>query len=84
MDFFDETVLKENGQSGAGRSGVNREVVGLPLINNEIAVFPDNVSLASSLPCHRPGENGLDREWAHEIGGVEVPAGAGEKGVEHA
>jgi hypothetical protein len=79
MDFFDEAVLKENGKSGAGSGGVNGEGVGLPLIHDEIAVLPDDVSLAARLPYDGPAENGLYRERALEIGGVEAPAGAGEK-----
>ena len=84
MDFFDETVLKENGKSGAGRGGVNCEGVGLPAIHDKIAVFPDDVSLSAGLPYNGPGENALDRERAEEIGGVDAPARAGDKCVEYA
>src|SRR6267142_4338380 len=84
MDFFDESVLKENGKSGAGRGGLNCEGVGLPLIHDEIAVFPDDVSLAGRLPYDGPGENGLDRESAKEIGGVETAASPGEKCIKYA
>lgn len=74
MDFFDKTVLKENGECGGGCGGVNGEAVGLPEIHDEIAVFPDDEFPAARLPYDGPGEDGLDRESAAEIGHIKGPA----------
>ena len=53
------------------------------MIHDEIAVFPDDVSLAARLPYDGPGEDGLDRERAGRSGYVEAPAAPGDKRIKY-